>query len=88
VGQAYERLNLSPIGAVSGATSAVPLDRKLGADLLGFDGVIENTLDALIATDWLDEVASIIASAGTTLSGFVADLRQWSRDDVGTLVPG
>ncbi|RIK38228.1 MAG: hypothetical protein DCC58_16970, partial [Chloroflexi bacterium] len=40
--EAWSRLNLSPVGAVSGVSTAVPLRRERAAELLGFDNPLEN----------------------------------------------
>lgn len=43
----YGGVNLSPAGAAIGTGSDFPLNRERTAELLGFDGVIENTYDAV-----------------------------------------
>ncbi|MEE9594186.1 MAG: lyase family protein, partial [Candidatus Hydrothermarchaeales archaeon] len=42
----YTRINLNPLGAGALATTTFPLDRKRTKQLLGFDGIIENSMDA------------------------------------------
>jgi argininosuccinate lyase len=43
----YTRVNRCPLGAAAGFGTSWPLDRNLLADTLGFDGVVENSLDAV-----------------------------------------
>ena len=46
------RINRLPLGAAALAGTTYPIDRKLVADLLGFDGVCENSLDAVSDRDF------------------------------------
>ncbi|HBY45318.1 MAG TPA: hypothetical protein DEG70_03560 [Chloroflexi bacterium] len=84
----YARVNRSPLGAVSGMSTAMPVRRQRTADWLGFDGVIDNTFDAIAATDDLTEAPAIVAGVAVELSRLVSDLNYWARDDVGLIVPG
>lgn len=85
--EACARLNQSPMGAVSGMATAVPILRGRPASLLGFDGPIDSTFDALASGDVLAELAGIVAMLAVELSRLVADLLFWARDDVGTMAP-
>lgn len=86
--ETYARLNLSPLGSVAGVSTAMPIRRERAAELLGFDGVVENTLDALAAADAYTEPLAVVTLAAAETLRLVADLQYWSRDDVGTLTPG
>jgi argininosuccinate lyase len=65
--QTYERTNRSPAGAAMLTGSDFPLDRERTATLLGFDGVIENTLDAVLGKDYGMDAYSALASIMATL---------------------
>ncbi|MFB6158001.1 MAG: argininosuccinate lyase [Haloferacaceae archaeon] len=71
---AYGRVNRSPLGAAAFAGTTFDVDRERTADLLGFDGVIENATDAVSARDFLVESAAALAALATTCSGLAEDL--------------
>ena len=76
VEQAYARVNRNPLGAAALATSSFPLDRRRLADLLGFDGLVENAYDAnhLAPVDAFLDVASALAIAAVQIGQFAQDL--------------
>lgn len=45
--QLYHRVNQNPLGAAAGYGTAWKIDRELTTSLLGFDGMLENSLDAV-----------------------------------------
>ena len=69
---AYERVNRSPAGAAVGTTSDFPIDRERVADLLGFDGILDNGEDVDKSVDVALEVGSAFAIALANL-GVAAD---------------
>ncbi len=78
--RAYDRTNRSPLGAAAFAGTPFSIDRERTADLLGFDGVIENSMDAVSTRDFLVEAASALATLSVTLSGLATDLVEFSSD--------
>jgi argininosuccinate lyase len=85
--QLFERVNRSPFGAGSGMASAVPIRREVVARALGFDGVAENTFDAVAADDVELEAVAVLGLTATGLERLVNDLAWWSRDDIGIVTP-
>ena len=79
----YETVNLCPLGAAALAGTSFPIDRNLTARLLGFDGLIENCLDAVASRDYALELMGALAILTTTLSRLASDLYVWQSDEFG-----
>jgi argininosuccinate lyase len=58
---ARKRANVLPLGSAALAGTVYPLDRHYVAGLLGFDGVTENSLDAVSDRDFAIETVSACA---------------------------
>jgi len=82
LGQAYARVNLSPLGAAAVGTSSFPVDRKLLATSLGFDAPVENSFDAnhVSPFDTGVEAASLAMSSAVTTGALMADLLDQYRE--------
>lgn len=78
---ALSAVNLSTLGSGALAGSSYDVDRVLAAELLGFDGVVENTLDAVAATDHMIDCGFAAASTMITVSRFSQDLWTWHTDE-------
>jgi argininosuccinate lyase len=76
---AYARINRSPLGAAAFAGTPFDIDRERTADLLGFEGLVENSMDAASARDFLVETTAAAAALATTLSGLAEDLLIFSK---------
>ena len=81
--EAYARINLSPMGAAALAGTSFPLDRVLIARLLGFDGIVEASLDAVGGRDFALEALGVFALIATDLSRMSSDLLFYSSAEVG-----
>ena len=79
---AYDRANRSPLGAAAFAGTPFDVDRDRTAELLGFDGTVRNSMDAVSARDFLAESTSALATLATTLSGLAEDLIIFSKEGV------
>jgi argininosuccinate lyase len=82
---AFERVNVSPAGAVIMTGSNFLLDRHRTSDLLGFDRPAENTFDAIQNHDDGLEIASVLAIHGHNMARFSEDLMLWSTDEFGII---
>ena len=72
-----KRLNVLPLGAAALAGTTYPIDRHYTANLLGFDSVAENSLDAVSDRDFIVEFCFISAQSMTHLSRFSEELVLW-----------
>lgn len=77
------RMNVSPLGAGALAGSSFALDRTAVAAELGFDGVIENTLDAVSDRDFVIELAAALSILMMHLSRLCEELVLWSSQEFG-----
>ncbi|MCW4029861.1 MAG: argininosuccinate lyase [Candidatus Bathyarchaeota archaeon] len=82
---AYSRVNLCPLGAGALATTSFPINRKKTAELLGFDAVLENSIDAVGSRDFILETQSALALLAVNLSRLAEDLIIWSSAEFGTI---
>ena len=81
----YERVNLCPLGAGALATTSFPINRKTTAELLGFDAVLENSIDAVGSRDFILETQSALTLLAVNLSRIAEDLIIWSSPEFGTV---
>ncbi|WP_020060155.1 argininosuccinate lyase [Bacillus sp. 123MFChir2] len=75
------RINISPLGAGALAGTTFPIDREYSAQLLGFDGIYENSLDAVSDRDFILEFLSNASILMMHLSRFCEELILWSSQE-------
>ena len=73
-----KRINRLPLGAAALAGTSYPINREMVAELLGFDGVCENSLDAVSDRDFAIEFTFASALVMTHLSRLSEELILWS----------
>jgi len=70
----YKRTNLCPLGSAAFVGTSFNIDRSFTANLLGFDGLIENSLDGIASRDFIAEILSCLAILSSTLSRLSEEL--------------
>ena len=83
--QAYDQINVSPLGASALAGTTINIDRQYTADLLGFDKVLENTVDAVSNRDFMLEAGFCLTLIMTSLSRMAEDYILWSTQEYGLI---
>jgi argininosuccinate lyase len=74
----HKRVNLMPLGSAALAGTSFPVDRAYTAELLGFDGLCDNSLDAVSDRDFVIEFLSAASLCLMHLSRFSEELILWS----------
>lgn len=77
LGDARRRVNRLPLGAAALAGTSYPIDRQIVADLLGFDGLCENSLDAVSDRDFAIEFCGAASLIMIHLSRLSEELVLW-----------
>ncbi|MCC7412679.1 MAG: argininosuccinate lyase [Gammaproteobacteria bacterium] len=78
-----KRVNRMPLGAAALAGTSFPIDRAYTAELLGFESVCENSLDAVSDRDFAIEFTAAASLAMMHLSRFSEELVLWSSPQFG-----
>lgn len=81
----YVRINQSPLGAGAIGGSRLNLDRHQTARLLGFKGIVRNSIDATSSRDTIIEYTMDLTIIMLTLSRMAEDFIIWSTDEFGYL---
>jgi argininosuccinate lyase len=80
---AYGRVNLSPLGAAAFASTGFNINRQRTCQLLGFDGLVENSMDAVSTRDFILEVLADLSILMVNLSRLAEELILWSTQEFG-----
>lgn len=75
---AYQRMDLCPLGSAALTTTSFPINRERTAELLGFQGPMENSIDGVSSRDFIAETIFALTMLGTTLSKICEELIIWS----------
>ncbi len=73
-----KRVDFSPLGAAALAGTSYPINRAMTAELLGFSGVCENSLDAVSDRDFAIEFCAFASTTMMHLSRIAEELVLWT----------
>lgn len=76
-----KRIDISPLGAAALSGTTHPIDRHKTQELLGFEYIYENSLDAVSDRDYIIKTLHNISLTMTHLSRFAEEIIFWSTDE-------
>ena len=77
----YKRTNISPLGCGALAGTTFPIDRQYAAELLGFEGVYENSLDGVSDRDFAIEFLCAASLIMVHLSRLSEEMILWASQE-------
>ena len=77
------RMNVMPLGSAALAGTSYPIDREVTRELLGFDSVSQNSLDAVSDRDFVAEYLFCASLAMAHLSRLCEDTILYTSDEFG-----
>lgn len=82
----YALVNQSPLGAGAMVSTGMPIDRDEAAANAGFEGVIENTFDAVAAVDHFAAVVEVLRAVVMPIRRFMHELATIYRTDPSSML--
>lgn len=79
--ETFSRVNQSPLGAGPVGGTSIKIDRHSTAEMLGFDGLVENSIDATSTRDFVAEYVAAVSIMMTNLSKISEDFVIWSTSE-------
>lgn len=76
--QCYDRVNYNPLGVAAIGGTTLRINRLRTSELLGFDYIQDNSVDATNSRDWAVETASVLAILMGNMSRMAADIVMWT----------
>lgn len=75
---AYEVVDMNPLGSCALAGTSFPIDRRLTTKLLGFSALHKHSLDAISSRDFIAETLCALALHMSNLSKLAEEMVYWS----------
>ncbi len=83
LGDCFNRTNACPLGAAAFASTGFAIDRDFAAVMLGFDGIVENSMDAVSTRDYAVECLAVLSNLMTNISCIAEEFILWSTSEFG-----
>ncbi|MGB3404242.1 MAG: argininosuccinate lyase [Microcoleaceae cyanobacterium] len=83
LGDAYKRVDISPLGCGALAGTTFPIDRHYTAELLGFNNIYGNSLDGVSDRDWAVEFLCGASLIMVHLSRLSEEMILWASQEFG-----
>lgn len=77
----YKRINRLPLGSAALAGTSFPIDRASVAKKLGFERLLENSMDAVSDRDYIIEFVAVCSTIMMHLSRLAEELVLWSSQE-------
>jgi argininosuccinate lyase len=77
----YLRTDLSPMGSGALASTGFPINRERTAELLGFESILENSLDGVSSRDFATEAIYLCAQTMVDLSRLAEEIILWTTKE-------
>ena len=82
---AYKRVDMSPLGSAALTTTSFPINREMTRELLGFNQLLENSIDAVSSRDFMAETVFSLVLLTSTLSKICEEMILWSTYEFGMI---
>ncbi len=82
---AYKRVDMNPLGSAALTTTSFPIDREMTTELLGFGGLMENSIDGVSSRDFIAETVFSLSMLASTMSKICEELILWSTFEFGVV---
>jgi argininosuccinate lyase len=80
---AHDRCDVMSLGSGALAASTLPLDRRVLAELLGFDSISANSMDSVADRDFVVDIVSACTQLMVHVSRMSEDVVLWSSSEYG-----
>ena len=82
---ANKRVDMCPLGSAALTTTSFPINREMTKELLGFNQLLENSIDAVSSRDFMAETVFALVMLTSTLSKICEELILWSTYEFGMI---